>query len=205
MIRAITPITASALFALAIGCETPAEKQVNERADARKEIPAAAQDAKEKIENAREDLADAEAKFAEKVGDAQKEVAEEVEEANKEIAHADNAASKAMAEGRYERFEILKNESESAFATRADAAIARLQTDLDAATQRAKGAAATKDLTDAVDESSKALAEARTDLVELRGKTGKMFDDGRVGVGVAINKAQRELTEAWEELAELKM
>ena len=205
MIRAITPITASALFALAIGCQSPAEKQVNERVEANKEIPAAAKDAQKKIADAKEDLAEAEKEYGEKVGEAQKEIADEVDEANKETAHADNAASKAMQEGRYERFEILKNESEAAFASRADAAIARLQTDLDSATQRSKGASATKDLTEAVDESSKALAEARTDLVELRGKTGKLFDDGRVGVGVAINKAQRELTEAWEELAELKM
>src|SRR5690242_9454812 len=60
MIRAITPITASALFALAIGCNNPAEKQVNERSEARKEINQAGQDAQEKVQNAREDLAEAE-------------------------------------------------------------------------------------------------------------------------------------------------
>ncbi|HWB77987.1 MAG TPA: hypothetical protein VG755_23645 [Nannocystaceae bacterium] len=205
MIRAITPITASALFALAIGCNNPAEKQVNERSEARKEINQAGQDAQEKVANAREDLAEAEKKFGEKVGDAQKEIADEAKEGAKEIGDADQAASDKLMEAKYERFEILKNESESAFATRADATIARLQTDLDTATQRSTAAGATKDMQEAVKEAGEALAEARTDLVELRGKTGKLFDDGRLGVGTAINKAQRELTEAYEEMAEAKM
>src|SRR5688500_14363963 len=142
----IKPITASALIALAMGCNTPAEKQVNERAEARKEIPEAGKDAQQKIENAREDLAEAEKKFGEKVGDAQQEIADEVDEASKEIGRADNQASKVGAEERYERFEILKNESEAAFASRADAAIARLQTDLDATIQKSQSASAAKDL-----------------------------------------------------------
>lgn len=205
MIRAITPITASALFALAIGCNNPAEKQVNERSEARKEINQAGQDAQEKVQNAREDLAEAEKKFGEKVGDAQKEIADEAKEGAKEIGDADQDASEKLMEAKYERFEILKNESETAFASRADATIARLQTDLDVATQRSQAAGATKDMQDATKEAKEALDEARKDLTELRAKSGKLFDDGRVGVGLAINKAQRELTDAYEAMAEAKM
>lgn len=205
MTRAIIPITASALFALAIGCNNPAEKQVNERSEARKEINQAGQDAQQKVENAREDLAEAEKKFGEKVGDAQKEIADEAKEGAKEISDADQDANEKRMEAKYERFEILKNESETAFASRADAAIARLQTDLDVATQRSQAAGATKDMQDATKEAKEALDEARKDLTELRGKTGKLFDDGRIGVGLAINKAQRELTDAYEAMADAKM
>lgn len=205
MIRAISPITASLLFTLAIGCDSPAEKQANERNEAKKEIAEAGKDAKKEIAEAKEDLKDAQAKYGEKVGEAQKEVADQVVEGAKEIAEADKDAAKANASERYPRFEILKDETEAAFASRADAAIATLKTDLEAARKRSTASGATKDLTDAVAEASKALDEATKDLAELRSKKGKVFDDGRLGVGTNINEAQRELSEAYVELAEAKM
>jgi hypothetical protein len=197
-------IIVSTLFTLALGCQTPAEKQGNERAEARKEINDAADKAEKKIESAAKDLDDAKAEFGEKVADANKELADEQNEARKEIAEADKDAAEKLAEDRYARFEIIKNESEAEFATRADAAITRLQTDFDAAKLRTK-TAANEDLTEDLDAAGTAIAEAKKDLTELRSKTGKVFDDGRLGVGTAINKAQRNLSDAYEEMASLKM
>lgn len=205
MIRAISPITASLLFTLAIGCDSPSEKQANERTEAKKEVADAGKDAKKDITEAKEDLKDAQVKYGEKVGEAQKDIADQVVEGAKEVAEADKDAAKANASDRYARFEILKDETEAAFASRADAAITTLKNDLDAARKRSTASGATKDLSDAVAEASKALDEATKDLNELRAKKGKIFGDGRVGVGTNINEAQRELSEAYVELAAAKM
>ena len=206
MIRvAIKSLGASALLVLAVGCQNPAEKQVNERADARKEIPEAGKDAQKKIEEAREDLDKAEQKFGEKVGDANQEITDEVKEASKQIGDADKAANEKMIDARYARFEILKNESESAFATRAEEAMDRLQPDVDNALLDARTPGASQKVKDAADKAKASLDEARKDLTELRSKTGKLFDDGRLGVGLAINKTQRELDTVHEEMAAAKM
>lgn len=197
-------IIGSALFTLAFGCQTPAEKQGQERGEARKEIREASVQAEKKIEEASNDLDDAEKKFGEKVVEANKDVAKEVAEANKEMAAADKDAAEKLAGDRYERFDIIKNESEAEFAIRADAALARVATDLDAAKLRTKSAK-NEDLAKDLDVAATALAEAKKDLVELRAKTGNVFDDGRLGVGTAINKAQRNLNEAYLEMAALAM
>lgn len=197
-------IIGSALFTFAFGCQTPAEKQGQERGEARKEIREASVQAEKKIDEAGKDLDDAEKKFGEKVAEANEDVADEVKEANKEIAAADKDAADKLGDDRYDRFEIIKNESEAEFAGRADAALARLDKDLDAAKVRTK-AAANEDLSKDLEVAGGALAEAKKDLTELRAKTGKVFDDGRLGVGTAINKAQRNLADAYEEMAALKM
>ena len=195
---------ASTMAVLAVGCESAAKKQVEERHDAKQEIAKAGQDAEKKIQNAQEDLADAEKKYGEKVADAQKGIAEEVKEANKEIGKADAEQAKDAAEARYAHFDVITNESETAFASRARTAISELQTDLDGVTKKATASTDAK-LASELDEAKKALDEARKDLTELQTKSGKLFDDGRVGVGTAINKTQRELEDVHAQLANLKM
>ncbi|MBC8071331.1 MAG: hypothetical protein IAG13_23600 [Deltaproteobacteria bacterium] len=201
MTRTTTSITAPILLTLtlAFGCDSPAEKAVNERADAKKEIAEAGKDAAKKIEGS-----DTPKELAENVEEGNKKILDEANEANQAIGEADKDAAAKIADAKYERFEILKNESETAFASRADAAIARLTTDAESAAKRAATVPTNKDLADAVGEAKKALEEATKDLTELRAKSGKLFDDGRLGVGTAINEAQRELTEATEQLTQLK-
>ena len=195
-----TVLIASTLLTFVFGCPTPAEKQIAASNDARKEIPAAGKQAQKEVSAAREDLAEAQKEFGDKVVDAQKEVTNEVDEASREIGEAKTAA--AVANARYVHFAVLKDESQAAFAARADGPIAVLQADLDGAQKRSKtvtNEALHKNLTEASD----ALTEAKKDLAELRSKTGKFFDDGRVGVGLAINKAQREMNDAHEGMAAL--
>jgi hypothetical protein len=203
---------------LAVGCQSPAEKQAEERAEARKEITEAGKDAREKIDDANKDLAkdlDKDAQdiredardHGEKVVDATQKINDEVDEAAKEMTRAADdkpGFDNKMDGNRYERFEALKNESHTTFATRADGAIAKLQADLDAARSRA-GTSAPKDLAEDLTDADEALKEARKDLDEVRNKTGNVIDDGRIGVATAINKAQRELTDAYGELDKAKM
>jgi hypothetical protein len=197
-------IIGSVLFTLALGCQTPAEKQGEARVEARKEINEATVEASKKIDEAGKDLKEAGKEFGKEVADANKEVAEEVAEANKEMAEADKDAAKALEGDRYARFEIIKNETEGEFAIRAEAALARAQTDLDAAKLKAKSVT-NETLAKKIDVASTAVAEAKKDLAELRTKTGKVFDDGRLGVGTAINRAQRNLSDAYQEMAALRM
>lgn len=203
MINGKTIITAS-ILALAIGCQNAGEKQVDERKEAGKEIADATKSANKDIADAKEDLSKAQEKYGEKVADAQDKITDEVKEAGKEIADADKEAAKELNDARYERFDIIENEGEPAFATRANAALARLDADLATATGKA-GKASDEKLNKALADAKNSLAEAKKDLAELRGKTGKVFDDGRIGVGVAINDAQRALTDAFTQIATLKM
>ncbi len=200
---------------LAVGCQSAAEKQAEERAEARKEITEAGKDAREKIDDANKDLAKDLDKGAqdiredardhgEKVVDATQKINDEVDEAAKEMDDKPGVDMKTGGKSRYERFEALKNESHTTFATRADGAIAKLQADLDAARSRA-GTSAPKDLGEDLADAAEALKEARKDLDEVRNKTGNVIDDGRIGVATAINKAQRELDDAYEELDKAKM
>lgn len=200
---------------LAVGCQSPAEKQAEERAEARKEITEAGKDAREKIDDANKDLAKDLDKGAqdiredardhgEKVVDATQKINDEVDEAAKEMDDKPGLDMKPDGKGRYERFEALKNESHTTFATRADGVIAKLQADLDAARSRA-GTGAAKDLAEDLADADEALKEARKDLDEVRNKTGNVIDDGRIGVATAINKAQRELDDAYGELDKAKM
>jgi len=195
-----------ALALIVVGCQTPAEKTEHERAEARKEISEAGKDAAEKVQEANKE-------YGEKAAEAEKTIADEVTKGAKEIGEAEAKDKNADREGagmkvgggdRYTRFEALKNESHTAFAARADAAIATLQKDLDAARARA-GTTAAKDIMENLTDADAALAEAKKDLEEVRNKTGNIIDDGRLGVSTAINKAQRELDDVYDELSTAKM
>ena len=181
------------------GCQSPAEKTAEERSEARKEISEAGKDAQKKVDEATKE-------YGEKLGEAEKTIADEVKEGAKEIGDAEKPVTgpKMGTENRYERFEALKNESNIAFATRADAAIARLQGDLDKARSRL-GKGTNKDVSDDLADVDAALKEARKDLEQVRDKTGGVIDDGRLGVATAINKAERNLTDAYDELDKAKM
>jgi hypothetical protein len=67
------------------------------------------------------------------------------------------------------------------------------------------GTGASKDVTEDLADADTALKEARKDLDEVRNKTGSVIDDGRLGVATAINKAQRELDDAFDALAKANM
>jgi hypothetical protein len=193
-----------ALALIVVGCQSPAEKTANERAEARQEISEASKDAAEKVHEAGKDYGDKAADAQEKVTDEVREGAKEITDAQDKNADRDGAGMKLGDDDRYERFEALKNESHTAFAARADAAIATLQKDLDAARSRA-GTTASKDIMENLTDADAALAEAKKDLEEVRNKTGNVIDDGRLGVSTAINKAQRELDDVYDDLSTAKM
>lgn len=217
----ITAAIASTLFTGALACQTPPDRTTDDRrVDARSdrgdaydpydEIREAGVEAHKKIATAPTRPMPPMPAPADKkpttVDDMKPPTIDDTKKTtvDDEMAAANRDAAKKLAADRYERFDIIKNETEMAFAARADTAIARLQTDLDAAKKRTQ-ASTTTDLGDNLADATEALDEAKEDLAELRGKTGKIFDDGRIGVGVAINRAQRQLSNAYEEMAALKM
>ena len=156
-------------------CERTERQTADERAEVRQEAREIGQEVRQGGEN----------------------VAQEVREANKKIGEA----AEEMAAGRYERFEAYEDESAQTFASRADAAIQRLETDLQQVRQKATSDDAKEQLEDA----QEAINEAKKDLADVRGQTGTIIDDGRMGVAMNINQAQRQLTEAYDEMSEAKM
>lgn len=213
MIRNTLLSTIASFVLLTPGCDTPAEKQKEEHVEARKNVVEAGKDAKAKTAEANDDLAEAERKHTKEVGAAQLEVAQAVVAAQEKVVVADATAAKAKATDRYEHFADLTTESESTFDGRAGAAITELQTDLDAARKRASGSdnAAMGEL---LRNATLLVATANTHLTTLRGKTGKVLDDGQVGakmavqrvdVGMAINSARDANEAVYGQLAVLAM
>jgi hypothetical protein len=98
---------------------------------------------------------------------------------------------------RYERFEAIRDETKVAFTQRADEAISRIETDIQALESRAAG---NKDAAEGIGDAKEAILEAREDLNEIRTGSDEVFDDGKMGVAVAINKAQREVEDIREEM-----
>lgn len=97
----------------------------------------------------------------------------------------------------YERFESIDDETKEAFASRANTALSKLEKDIASLERKAvTNEDAYEDLADA----KQALKEARTDLSEVQAGDASFFDDGKLGVTLAINKAQRELKNVREEL-----
>lgn len=156
-------------------CERTERQTADERAEVRQEAREIGQEARQGGEN----------------------VAQEVRETNKQIGQA---AEKAV-DDRYERFEAYENESSETFASRADAAIQRLETDL----QQVRQKATSDDANEAVQDAQEAINEAKKDLADVRGKTGVVIDDGRMGVAMNINQAQRKLTDVYDQMSEAKM
>jgi hypothetical protein len=74
-----------ALLLAAVGCQTPAEKQAGERAEARKEITEAGKDAREKIDDANKDLNKDLNRQTKDINEGVKDHGEEVVDATKKI------------------------------------------------------------------------------------------------------------------------
>lgn len=175
-----------ALLIAVVGCDkSPGE----EKAEANKEIAQAQEKAREAEVDARDEPA---GEAAREVAEANKDMAEKTAQEMKEVANAENDDA-----GEYERFEALKDETKTAFSQRAEAALTKVETDLKAIESQAL---AKDDTKDDVNDAKEALAEARKDLQEVTGTNDKAFDDGKVGVAMAINKAQREVADLREEL-----
>lgn len=213
----VRPRILVALVALATpllaACRTPTEVQVDEHVAARDDVTKAGAIAGERGEHAREALEKAEREFGEEVAKAQIGIGEAVSKADERVGTADATAAGARASDRYPRFTDLTTESEVEFDTRAQAALDRVALDLEVADHR-RGAASDAALTAAMREATADLATARQDLTGLRSKTGAVLDDGRVGVkmavdrvgvGVAINRAQRSSEATYGRLAVLEM
>ncbi len=101
----------------------------------------------------------------------------------------------------YAHFGWVSNESVEAFCMRADRRVATLEHDRLGMLARASAAADPRPR-ELLVLATEALAEARSDVAELRGaKERLLLDDGRPGVAAAINRAQRALSDAAETLA----
>ena len=155
-------------------CENTERKTADERAAARQDIKEVGQDVREAGERAAGEVREGTQKMGEAAG--------------------------GMISGRYERFEAYDDETAEAFASRADAAIQRLETDMKQARQKA-GTETNEDLDDA----QQAIEDAKKDIADVRGKSGTVVDDGRLGVAMNINQAQRQLSAAFDEMSQAKM
>ena len=131
----------------------------------------------------KEDLREARAEHREAIEDANEELSEAYAEANEDMKeHEDDIVDGSKhADLDRDRFEALKDESDSEFVARANARISAIEEDLN-------DVDASADDRKDVDEQ---LAEARGDLKEFKGD--KFADDGKLGVTVALNSAERKL------------
>ncbi|MBL8946995.1 MAG: hypothetical protein JNK45_27735 [Myxococcales bacterium] len=211
MLRHVLPL--SLACSLAASCRTPTEVQVDEHVAARDDVTKAGELAGKRGEAAREKLEDAQREFGDEVAKAQIGIGRAVSAADQRVATADATAAGARASDRYPRFADLTVESEVEFDTRAQAALDRVELDLEVAAQRG-AAAGDAALTAATREAADDLATARQDLASLRSKTGAVLDDGkvgvkmavdRVGVGMAINEVQDASEAVYGRLAMLKL
>jgi chromosome segregation ATPase len=139
--------------------------------------------------------------MTEEYAEQQKKVGEEqrdVREARGEVEETERGG-----DGKMPRFDAIKNETNLAFAQRAESRLALIAADIEVLEEQAKLASS-----DRREEMDKELAKAREaydealkDLDEVRDRTGTFVDDGRLGVAMAINRAQRKLENVREDLA----
>lgn len=180
-------LSVAAVLGLATACNSNST-----RAEAREDViearSEARQDAAEAMRN------DDPAHTAERVAEINQDLAKSHKEAYHGVdeqgrAHAQ--AGGAVAGGSavsYERFEALEDESNEAFLTRADSAIRRVETDLTAI-------GTPKNNDEDYYDAKEAIANAKKSLSEARQKPDDAVFDGKVRVAVAINSAQREVSE----------
>jgi colicin import membrane protein len=200
-----------------MGCETPADKRQEAREKVAREEDQAVRAQREMAEEVRhekeqqqrqigesrkgmaEEVTDEYAEQEKKVGEEQREA----QEARAELAEkeADEAVERGR-ETRLPRFEAIKNETNVAFAQRADARLALLAAEIEVLTEQAKlGASDKREAMDKeLTKAREAFAEAQKDLEEVRERTGTFIDDGRLGVAMAINRAERKLENVREDL-----
>jgi hypothetical protein len=201
-----------------IGCETPTEKRQEAREKVAREEDEAVRAQREMAEEVRQERA----RTQEKLGEAREEMAEEMtdeyvdqqkkvgeerrdaQEARAELAEeeADQAVARGEEPGKMPRFEALKNETNLAFAQRADARLLLLSAEIEVLAEQCKLAAQAKrsEVEKELGKAREAYAEASKDLAEVRNRTGTFIDDGRLGVAMAINRAERKLQNVREDL-----
>lgn len=200
------------LYALALGlCSVGAcdKSPSEERAEARREMGEALDDHRKEVKEAEEEHSGERAKEIteanEKLAEKQKEAYEDVKEAERDEAEEarddadDDNEGSVVAEGNAkpekdvdavkDRFEAYKGETKSQFETRAHARIAALEGEIKTIEGKTSDAKDGDTLSDA----RNSLAEAKKDLDEVVHGTDKVFDDGKAGVAVAINKARRKV------------
>lgn len=191
-------LTVSALCGLTMACNANSTRQEarEDVADARTE---ARQDAAEALRDNVEpaDQAKSVAQINEELAQQHKDAYEGVEE-QKHGAHVNAGAhggNDSVLAGKYERFEALEDESDDAFIRRANAAIQRVESDLTAV-----GTTPTEQ--EEYNDAREAIASAKKSLTEARQKPDDAVFDGKVRVAVAINSAQREVSEVLDETTE---
>lgn len=202
-------------LALSLGAcnKDPAE----ERQEARKEMGKALEEHAEKVNEAEEEneadkgkeITQANQELAEK----QKEAYDDVEAAEKREADdmddADDDQEGAVVVERpkgdkpesekdvlADRFEAYKDETKAEFQTRAQGRIAALEKEL-----KSVEGTVDADAHKVLDDAKTSLAEAKKDLNEVVSGTEEVFDDGKAGVAVAINKARRKVERVKDDLA----
>lgn len=192
-------LTVSALGGLMMACTGNSTRQeaqedvVEARTEARQD---AAEALRDHVEPA--DQAKSVAQINEDLAQEHKEAYEGVQDPKHAAndAHAGvHAGDGSVLAGKYERFEALEDESDEAFIRRADAAIQRVESDLTA------GGTTPSEKEDYLD-AKEAIASAKKSLTEARQKPDDAVFDGKVRVAVAINSAQREVSEVLEETPE---
>jgi hypothetical protein len=149
--------------------ETPREELAEARGEHRGEIREASQ------------LEDQDEK-AKKVAKANKELAQEHADAYEDVDENNKGAARNADRG---RFGALKDETDRAFVVRAKERIDTIQRELTALAPAEQDRDEIKDVKDK-------LAEARKDLDEFQ-DDDLLVDDGKIGVTVAINAAERQL------------
>lgn len=180
------------LLLCASACKTTEEQKTAEdgTADVEEELREAAEAARKEIEHAGEKIEHAAKEGAEEVREGAHEVREGADELGRDVSRTANELG--LGNGKYERFAAYEKESVATFAARADTAITALQADLEAARSKVEGEPKGEVKMD-LERAENALKEARKDLVEVRTNSGATIDDGRLGVAVNINEAQRRL------------
>ncbi len=175
----------SAVIGLA-SCDSKSDKEKNAAAVAEAE------------RNASENIAEARREGRENVAQAKQTAAADAAEDARDARAAEQADerdvvhAKGDSESREEteqRFEAYNSETREAFAARGEERIKRIEGDLVALEKRKLTSEAKGDAKDV----REALREARKNLAELRAGNDKLFDEGQMGIAMAINKAQRKL------------
>ncbi|MBK6919923.1 MAG: hypothetical protein IPH07_21175 [Deltaproteobacteria bacterium] len=201
------------LLAALGACSTPAQDQVEAHRDAEQELRDATSKTQAELDQANRKLAAElrEAKGPKEIAaaidrhdatvvDAHEELAASVSKQAEKLAEADHDAAAAIAGAvAFAPFERDEGESLAAFCSRAEQRIVALEADLGGLNAQAVGSSST-DARTQLSKATTSLAEARKDLDEVRYGDAAILDDGRLGVGIAINRAQHQLTAARQAL-----
>lgn len=175
-----------------------------ERREARKEMGEALDEHREKVNEA---LDKDQPEKIEEVSEANRELAEKHKKAYEDVEEAEAEKNEQMARARPEseldpvndRFEAYKDETKDQFKMRASARINALEQEI-----KSIEGTVSEDATDEIADARSSLEEARKDLGEVVGGTEEVFDDGKAGVAVAINRARRKVERIKDETADKK-